>query len=332
MRIDLKGHKRSIFLVLIILFAIVLPFVIESIPLLHLLILVWIYIILASGFRLIMSTGLVSFAHASFWGIGAYATVLLVMRTGLNFWPALILGGVIAAVAGGLLIFPAMKVKRAYFFLYTFALAQLITWLTILWVELTNGISGIAGIPRPDPISVAGYNLQIRSHVSFYYFGLFLTLVSLFVMSRLHSSRMGKVFEAIRVAESLARSLGVNPPLYKMLVFVNACFFAGLSGGLYASYMQYVSPEFFDAHASLDILIYCVVGGTSGPTGPVIGTAIMIVLGYLLRVFKHVEPLVSGLILILVLIFLPKGLISLPGRIREFFAQMGIYKKGSSAN
>jgi len=295
------------------------PVVIRNDYLLHVSIIICVYIILVSGLRLIMSTGQCSFAHAAFWGIGGYTSALLIMRIGFSFWISMPLSGVAAIVLGlpiGLICF---RLKGPYFFIITLAFGELIVLVEKSWVSLTKGTSGIFGIPAPESISFFGRQvIEFSSKTSFLYLGIFLVLITFWVMRRLEKSRFGLACEAIRGADDLAETVGINPLKYKLIAFMVACFFAGVAGAFYTHYLKYISPGFFGVPESLRLLIFMMVGGVSSVIGSVVGCTVMTILSEILRPVAAYEPIIYGFILVIVLIFLPGGMLSLSRKIRLF--------------
>jgi branched-chain amino acid transport system permease protein len=138
-------------------------------------------------------------------------------------------------------------------------------------------------------------------------------------MYRLEKSRFGMACEAIREGDDLAETVGINPLKYKMMAFVVACFFAGVAGSFYTHYMKYISPDFFGVRESLALLVYMMVGGVSGVAGSIIGSTFMTILRESLRPVAAYEPIIYGFILVIVLLFLPGGILRLPRRIKLIF-------------
>jgi branched-chain amino acid transport system permease protein len=310
------GKKVLPWLIAVVLLCFV-PVVIRDDYLLHIAIIICVYIILVSGLRLIMSTGQCSFAHAAFWGIGGYTSALLVMRIGLSFWISLPLAGITAAVFAVPIGLICLRLKGPYFFIITLAFGQLILLIEKSWVGLTKGTSGIFGVPAPDSISIGSKQIiEFSSKASFLYLGIFLMLIILLVMLRLEKSRFGMACEAIRESDDLAETVGINPLKYKMIAFVVACFFAGVVGSFYSHYIKFISPDFFGVRESLTLLIFMMVGGVSSVIGSVIGSTFMTLLRESLRPVAAYEPIIYGFILVIVLLFLPGGILSLPRRMK----------------
>lgn len=288
---------------------------------LHVVIMIYLYIMLAGGLRLIMSTGQVSFAHAAFWAIGAYTSALLVMKLGFSFWLALPLSGVVAGIFGFLIGYPCLKLKGPYFFIITLAFGEIARLFFTSWVEVFGGANGIAGIPFPDPIRVpliGVLEFQSRS-IHYYYLLVFLLLCSLFIMYRLERSRFGMTCTAIRESDELCASLGIKPMRYKVILFGVACVIAGFAGSFYAHYMTYISPDFFTFWESMTFLLMAVLGGSGSTSGVILGAIMLTVVPEVAREARRVEPIIFGGMLVLVLRFMPGGLWGLVGVLTSKF-------------
>jgi len=298
-------------LVLIVVFFV--PTFTKDLYYVHTLIMVMYYIILALSLRLIMSIGDVSFAHAAFAAIGAYGSALFVMEVGLPFWAAFPLAGIVAVIMAVIIGFPSLRLRGAYFFLVTFAFGQIIVIvLGGYWEGIFGGFTGLVGIPGPEPVGP----WQFISKTPYYYFILALTLITGLIMWRIDRSRIGLILKSIAERDILAHSLGINIMKYRMLAFILGCFFAGLAGSFYAHYVHIVSPEGFSFMHSIQIVAFCVVGGTASIAGPIIGVCSLTALSEIVRTQGPYEFIVYGIALVVIFIFLPEGLLGLPKRIR----------------
>lgn len=293
----------------------------------HLIIMAGIYVILAGGLRLIISTGQVSFAHAAFWAIGAYTSTLLVTRVGLSFWFALPLSGLVGAVAAMMIGYPCLRLKGPYFFLVTMAFGEIVRLFLTHSVDFLGGDAGISGIPYPNRIEVAGFiiGFSYRS-ISYYYLMIAGLLPSLFIYYRLERSRFGMICTGIREDDLLSESLGVNTMRYKLIAFVVACLFASMAGSFFAHYMTYISPGFFTFNESLVLLIMVFIGGMESISGVIIGVILLNLLTEFTREFSQYEILVYGAALVVVFRFLPGGILGLYEKFSEKirFAKVGI--------
>jgi branched-chain amino acid transport system permease protein len=279
---------------------------------LNILITTGIWAIAVWGVRLVMSTGQMTLGHAAYMAVGAYASSLLVMKAGLSFWLALPLSGLTASLVALMIGLPTLRIKGVYFSIITFAFAEIIRLIIINWPNVLGGSGGIPGIPSPEPL----FSIPFTNRVAFYYLILFVSLITYSVMGAIENSRIGKIFSAIHEGDDLAQSVGINLMKYKLIAFCIGCFFAGLSGSIYAHYFNFASPEFFTIWQSVYCLLFVIVGGVGHVLGPLVGSFFMTLVPELLRKTKEYEPVVYALILILVMFLLPGGLISLPDRLR----------------
>lgn len=300
-----------VFLVILVL----LPIFLKSPYELHLLITIMTTSIAALGFRLVYNIGKTSVAQGSFVAIGAYTSALLVIRLGLSFWLTLPLAGLVAAAIGGIIGYPALKLRGAYFVILTFGLAEAIHLALLNGGNLTGGCMGIPGIPSPNPIVLPGLiSIEFTSKVPFYYLALALLVLTIVVMYRLDHSRMGRIFGAIHDNDKLAESVGINLGKYTTLAFTIACFFSGLAGAFLAHYVGVITPLSYGLWQGVYYLIYVIVGGAGNIFGPIIGTAGLTYLGRFLIAFGQYQLIIYGAILIVFMMFLPNGLLSLLGR------------------
>jgi len=285
---------------------------------LHVLIMAGIAVILATSLRLIFNSGELSLAHGGMMAIGAYTSALLVMKLGLLSWAALVGAGVVAGVLALLVGYPFVRLHGIYFSLVTVFLAEVIRLITEEWGSLTGGYMGIINIPKPDPIVIPGLlNIDFASKVDFYYFILVLTLVTLLILYALERSRITLTWFSIQQADFLAESIGVNTARFKVLAFSIGCFFAGIAGGFYSQYVAAITPSAFGFVYTVFCVVYMIVGGRRSFYGPIIGAVILTFLPEVARVLKEYQPFVFAGVLMLVIFFLPEGVISLPQRLRK---------------
>ncbi len=278
---------------------------------LHLLITAGIQATLAVGLWMVLNAGNITMAQATFLGIGSYTSVLLVVKAGWPFWVSIPACGIVAAVIGFLLGIPTLRLRGVYFVMVTvgFGMILNIVWTRFWWVWGFH--TGVMNIPAPDTISVLGlFNIEFstQERVSFYYLTLIFVLVILVIVYRITHSRIGLTFSAIKSADDLSASVGINLSRYRIIAFTAACFFAGATGALYAHYTGFISNQVFGFQQSANVLMATVIGGTGGFVGPIIGTGFFAVLSEVLRSLQEYIPLVQGAILILVLVFMPGGI------------------------
>jgi branched-chain amino acid transport system permease protein len=271
-------------------------------------------LILTMSFRLQISTGQINMAHISFMGIGAYTSALLVTRVGLPFWATLWIGALVAAVLAVPIGSVALRVSGPYYFLITFAFSEVVRLFFNNFFEgLFGGPSGLVGIPKPGRV----LGLSFDSKLALYGLMAVLCVVVVIALVRLDYSRFGLTAGAIRQADLVAETLGVNVFRYKLSAFVLGSFVAGLAGVFFAHFRQVLHSSDFGLEPMVLLVVFTVIGGTGSVWGPVIGTILMTIASELLRELHHYEILVFGTVLILTMLFAPEGLVALPGAARR---------------
>jgi branched-chain amino acid transport system permease protein len=286
----------------------------------HVLILTILNILLTTSLRLINLTGLMSLAHGGMMTLGAYTTTLLVIKLGLSSWLALLMGGLMSSFVAFLVGIPFSRLKGIYFAMVTIFLSEMVALSAEQWRGLTGGSSGLYNIPRPDPIIIPGVlNLTFSSKVSFYYLICVILLLSLLILYAIEHSRIGMTLNGIQQSDSLAESVGINCTGYKVLAFSIACFFPGMAGGFYAQYISTINPTTFGFLFTIYVIIYLVVGGMKSFVGPIIGAFIFTILPEILRPLKEFQPYFFAGSLMLIIFFMPEGLVGLPKRMMTLF-------------
>jgi len=284
-----------------------LPFWLADPYYLHIVIMAGIFGVLALSLNLLLGyAGQLSLGHAAFFGIGAYTSALLTLKREWSFWPALAVAIALAAAAGWLIGRLALKLRGAYFVLVTISFAGVISLVSVNWIELTNGPLGLPGVPAPD---LGPWSL--RTKTSYYYLVLVAVAVSYAVCRRLVRSRIGRAFVALRENEPLAESIGVDVTHYLVLAAVVSAAMAGLGGSLYAHYTRFVSPEVFLFTYTVTMVIMVVAGGKGTLAGPLVGAVLFTALPEALRLAAswQWQMLAYGLLLILLVFFLPRGIV-----------------------
>lgn len=290
----------------------VFPLLVRSEYLLNIAVYAGIYIILASSLNITNGyTGLFSFGHAAFYGIGAYTAAILATRSGAPFWLTLPLAGIVAGAFGAAIALPTLRLSGIFLALITIGFQEITYLVTLNWIGLTRGPMGIPGIPPP---TIGGVTLS--GNRGYYYLILALDVLVLFVLSRIVNSRLGRAFVAIREDELAAASVGIATFPTKVLSFVIATFFAGIAGAFFAHHARFVSADSFRLDETFVILTMLIVGGMGSLLGPVIGAVFLVVLPEASRFLSEYRGVVYGLILIAVILFRPEGIAGAPGIIR----------------
>ncbi len=256
---------------------------------LHLLIYLDIYLIVAMSLNLLMGYGgLLQVAHAAYYGIGAYVTALAMLKLGLGFVPAIMLSMVITGALSLLVSLPAWRFKGDFFVMVSLAVQSLVYTILYNWTGLTNGPFGITGIPRPEILG-----LKFDSLYAIFDLATVLTVFCILIMALLLNSPWGRLLKAMRDDELAARSLGKNTRLIKLQGFSLACAFVAVAGGVYATYISYIDPTSFTLDESILMLSMIIVGGTGNIRGPLVGAAVLIAIPEILR-FIHIPDAVAA--------------------------------------
>ena len=306
-----SSSLKPAFYGLLILLAVLAPLYVTNAYHLHILIVVGIVTVAALGVRMVISIGQWSFGQAGMMAVGAYITVMLVVHSHLNFWIAFPIAGLGTMVVAYVLGYPALKLKGAYFSILTLTFGVVIKQLIMLnelrpW---TGGAVGIYNVPPPHRFFIVDFS---ASKVPYYYFIFAILFATISVMYLMERSRLGKTFAAIRQGDTLAESVGVDITRYKVLAFVVASMLTGLVGAFSAHYYLLVHPENYRMWDSIYFVAYAIIGGTGSLFGPVLGSLVLVVAVELVRRFAEYQSIAYALLLLIVIMFLPRGAISLP--------------------
>ena len=306
-----RRENRRVWLPLLLAAALV-PVAVRSEYILHTAVLAGIYVILASSLNITNGyTGLFSFGHAAFYGIGAYTAAILATRFGWGFALTLPAAGVVAAAFGAALALPTLRLSGIFLALVTIGFQEIAYLVTLNWIGLTRGPMGIPGIPP-----AALFGVELRGNAGYYWLVLALDVLTLFVLSRIVTSRVGRAFVAIREDELAAEASGIPAFRMKVLSFVIATFFAGIAGAFFAHHARFVSADSFRLDETFVILTMLIVGGLGSLAGPVIGAVALVILPEASRFLAEYRGVVYGLILIAVILFRPEGVAGVPGIIQ----------------
>ncbi|WP_300713072.1 branched-chain amino acid ABC transporter permease [Limnohabitans sp.] len=270
-----------------------------------------VFIIATMGLNLTVGyAGQKSLGHAAFFGIGAY-TVAIFLKAGLSFWLGLPVAALFCFVVGLALGFPALRVQTIYLAFATLGFNTAL-WLVMRNEEwLTGGTYGINNIARP---SLGG--ISFDGNLAYYYLVLTFTVVLALLLWGLLRSPWGKAFTALRDNAIRAESLGIDTRSYTLLSFAIGAVYAGVAGGLYASQVQFIDPALFTVGASIMMYLMVVVGGPGYFLGPVLGSAVGVVLPEWLRFAQAWYLFVFGAAVVVLMIWLPDGLLSIPDRLK----------------
>lgn len=263
--------------------------------------------VIATGVWITFLIGRTNICQAGFALIGAYVAAIAMVRYGWSYWVALPLAALLAGLAGTLIGCAVLKLKGIYFAMLTICLTEAIRLAFLNGGDFTHGSKGITDIPQPfAPTDV----------LTPYYLGLALLAIAFLIAYRIHYSRLGSIFRAMRLNEDLAESFGVNVWRYRILAFTLACVLAGIGGSYFALMAQSVYPQSFTVEHSIYYLLYCFLGGLDFVSGAALGVFVLTILFELLQAFQQYQSLVYGVLMIVVMLILPNGLLALRRRER----------------
>ena len=262
--------------------------------------------LLALSIYLTLSCGMLTMANAAFMGIGAYVSALVTMNLGLPYPVALAAGMAAPALMAFVMGKPTLRRSGVYLAMATLAFGEVVRIVILNAEGTTGGALGLNGIPQ----STQWWHVAVA------------LLAVLALLWRLRHSRVGRAFEAIKEDETAAGLMGIDVGAHKMLAFVLGAAIAGLAGTLNAHLTFFIGPNEYGFDRGVDILTMAVLGGINSLFGPVLGGVILAVLPEMLRGFKDFRLVVNGVILVLIVLFLPKGIWD-PARLRGWFGRKG---------
>jgi branched-chain amino acid transport system permease protein len=269
-----------------------------------------VYGLFALGFNLLYGyTGLLSFGHAAYWGLGAYGTGIALAKLGwTSLWAALALGVLAAGLAGALVGFFALRRRGIYFAMLTLAFSQLFYFIAFHLADLTGGDDGLRGIPQL-PLGLLGWSISLEHPLAFHYFALALAALAAAGLQRVLRSPFGAVLAAIRANSDRAAACGYDVNRARLVSFVFSALITGLAGGLDALRLNVVPVEALYWSTSGQVVIMTLLGGAGTFFGPFVGAGTLLVLGDRLSlVMMDSYPIVIGAVFVAFVLFLPKGI------------------------
>lgn len=306
------GQKNLFGILGLALFILVFPLVLYTSTFsyyLDIMVFVGLISMITMGLSLLMGyAGQISLGHAAFYGLGAYTSGIMTVKLGLNPWLALLAGAALSAAVAVVVGSPSLKLRGHYLAMATLGFGQIIFIIFNEWISMTEGPDGFGGIPR---LSIFGFTFD-TSLSYFYLVWTVAILMLIFILNLIHS-RNGRALMSIHGSEVAAMAMGVNAARLKIQVFVISAVMASVAGSLYAHYVRFINPPVFDLFFSIKLLMMVVIGGMTNVWGALLGAALITFLPEWLIFLEGFDVLAYGLILVLIVMFLNKGLISLPG-------------------
>ncbi|HSA37299.1 MAG TPA: branched-chain amino acid ABC transporter permease [Methanoregula sp.] len=294
--------------------AFVIPVLTDSMFIINLMVLMLIFIIFASAWNLLAFSGQGSLGHAAFFGIGAYGSTLIAAKSSISPLVTIFLGAAVAALIGILIGLTCVRLKEWFLAMVTFGFAIIVQTLTVsVLAPVTGGWDGIASARLISP-TIPSYQLIE------YYAVLAITIGSIVALWYIMKSKVGLAFLAIRENELEARAAGIDPVRYRLLAFAISAYIAGVAGALQIHHIGYLTPEIYGVENSFWPITYVILGGLGTLAGPVVGTVVLTIIWEGLKAtgMTFGRYVIIGVILILAIIFLPKGLVSLPEQVQEW--------------
>ncbi|RKP55816.1 branched-chain amino acid ABC transporter permease [Pararobbsia silviterrae] len=267
----------------------------------------YIFALATIGLNLITGyTGQYNLAHSGFMAIGAYTVGILTVDHQVPFWIAFLCSGLVCLVFGFFVGILSLRLKGHYFSIFTLCVGYILYLGIEKWDGLTHGVSDIIGIPAPTI-----FGLSFDRSIPLYYLTFAFLVLGIAVMHRVVHSLLGRTFMAIRNSDTLAESIGINLMRNKVLAFMLSVVFAGYAGGLYAGALRFLAPDLAGVDHTFDMTMYMLVGGMGTLFGPLLGALVVPWLTQYLQFLQEYRFVVFGPLLILLVIFLPNGLVGL---------------------
>jgi branched-chain amino acid transport system permease protein len=317
--IDYKNVVPKAAIGLLVLMILLIPVITTNEATLGMLILSGIWAVAVMGFTLVLRTGQFSLGQAAFMAIGGYTSAILTAQMGWSFWPAFFLAGLVSGFAALLIGMVVLRVGGIYFSIITLSLCEVVRIIAQQWESVTRGARGLITSP-PNPISLGFFEINFfSSTVPYFYLTVCLVAVTALIFWRIGESRLGRSFAGVALNPVLAEHQGMYLMKYRVIAFTVAGVFTGLAGSLYAHSLTVITPTMLGLWQSIQIMIMSIVGGFGSLVGgPIIGSVILYTFGtYLTRLDIYgIQQLLFGAVVVLVLLFLPKGtgLVDLWGR------------------
>jgi len=298
------GKKNKIILILFLIFIVLFPLFLTNKYYISVMVVVGFYTLIVIGLGMLMGyAGQISLGHAAFYGLGAYSSGILCTKYNFNPWLAILCGLILTGIIAYIIGVPSLKLKGHYLAMATLGFGEIVYIVFNELSVLTGGPSGLMEIPI---LSLCGISLNTDQR--FYYLLWAVILICIILSINIVNSRAGRALRAIHGSEAAALCMGINVTKYKVQIFILSALMASLSGSFYAHFVTFISPSSFGFMQSIMLATMVVIGGMSDIWGSCLGAFIITILPEYLHIFHDYEILIFGLILMIIMILMPKGL------------------------
>jgi branched-chain amino acid transport system permease protein len=312
-KIDKKKYTKYGLIMLAVLLIPIQPFVAVPNHIMTMLNLAGVMAIAAIGYNILLGvSGQISLGHGALIGVGAYISANLTLKLNVPFIAALIIAGFGAALVGIVVGFPAIRLGGHYLAIATLGFGVTLQQILVEWDWFTNGYSGL----KPKHPEIFGYVFKTR--ISQYYLVLGVIIILMVLAKNILKTKTGRALTAMRDSSHAAQAMGINIAKYKLIAFGISAFYAGVAGSLYAHFIRFITPQPFDVLMSLNLLAMVVVGGLGSISGAIYGALFMNIMPELVKKVpvKNFSSIMTGVFLIIVVMFFPYGLARLVPEIK----------------
>lgn len=300
-----KQYKKFGFYTILIVCVLILPHLLPF-HFQDLLIFLTINILVVCSYRLVTLTGEWSLIHAVMMGVGGYTATMLFKNYELSMLLTVPLAGGMAGLVAAVLCYPLFRMTQFYFLIGSFAAGEAIR---LTWIEFVYPFGGTGGLSGVEPPLIG--EIDFLEPIPYFYLTLCIVSFCVLILYRIEKSRIGLTLHAVHWKAPLAESVGVNTWNYRALAFIIGSFFVGVAGALKVHYLGTITPNQFGIGFMVFILIWVIVGGYNTLFGPIIGVILLTVFDEFIRQFDELRPAIYGAVLVLSILFLPKGLESI---------------------
>ena len=331
----IKSRLPLILLLAFIAVVIIFPLVVKDRFLISILIEAGVMCLFALGFAAVFRSGQFSLVQAAFLAVGGYVGAIMASKANLPFWLSLLGGGISSAVVAFLLGIVILRMGGLYFSIATLALGEIAIIIAKNWDAVTSGMTGIAVTAPVIKMGEMTVNFAANK-LPYYYIIVLLVILAALMFWRIDRSRLGTVVRSVAVAPVISEHVGIHLMKYRVIMFTLAAFVTGIAGAFYVYYLSWVGPPLFAGAQSTVALIMCVIGGLwSAVTGPIVGAVIVTYFGTIMQIhLEGLRPLVFGVLVIVLIWFMPNGLVELQYRIpmwvKSLFKKKSVVKDGAA--